>query len=127
MRDRDIPISDVKAACQRLVSAPSEAPDEGREVTVTQVRDAFLTKVKDSGAESTFGVRYRTFFDFCRGLSSRFMPRDGKTPPTARKCDFIHGGYGDMPVSALKPIKWLQAHRAERGHGERRFKRSSDR
>jgi integrase len=113
MRDRDVPISDVKAASQRLVSAPPEVPDDASEITVSQVCEAYLAKVQDSGAKATFDVRYRTIFDFCRGLPSRFMPRDEKAPPTPSKRDFIHAGYGDMPVSALKPIhidKWLQAH-----------------
>lgn len=112
MRSKNTPIADVKAAYHRLMTTPlPPAPEDG--ATILQVCTAYLAKVKDSGASSTLTVRTNTLFDFCFGLPSRFVPRNGKMPAKPKTSDYIHKGFGLMPVAQLRPIhidKWLQYH-----------------
>ena len=112
MRDENTPPADVKAAYFRLMAAPADQ-DEVGDASVLQVCDAYLATVEDSGAKSTLVSRENTLFDFCFGLPSRFVKRNGKVPPKPTKSDYSHAGYGKMPVSQLRPLhldKWLQAH-----------------
>ncbi len=113
MRDQNTPQADVKAAYHRMMAAPDEPVDDGSDVSVLQVCLAYLRKVEDSGAKSTFISRQNTLFDFCYGLPSRFIERNGKQPPKPKAGDYAHDGFGQMSVSKLLPIhmdKWLQAH-----------------
>lgn len=113
MRDQNTPQADVKAAYHKLMAAPAEPSDNGPDVSVLQVCLAYLAKVEDSGARSTFISRQNTLFDFCFGLPSRFIKRNGKQPPQPKPSDYYHDGFGPKPVSQFLPIhmdKWLQAH-----------------
>ena len=112
MWDENTPQADVKAAYFRLMAAPADQVDVG-DVSVWQVCNAYLATVEDSGAKSTLVSRENTLFDFCFGLPSRFVKRNGKVPPKPTKSDYIHPGFGRMSVSQLRPLhldKWLQAH-----------------
>jgi integrase len=112
MRDERTPPADIKAAYFRLMSTPTDQV-ETTDVSVLQVCNAYLATVEDSGAKSTLVVRENTLFDFCFGLPSRFVRRNGKEPAKPKKGDHIHPGFGRMAVSELKPLhidKWLQAH-----------------
>lgn len=98
MRDKNTPLADVKAAYFRLMAAPAE-PSREADVSILQVCTAYLAMVEDSGAASTFTSRQNTLFDFCFGLPSRFIARNGNSPPKPQASDYIHKGYGRMPVS----------------------------
>lgn len=118
MRDQNTPQADVKLAYHRLMVAPTEPSDDGPDVSVSQICLAYLAQVEDSGAQSTFISRQNTLFEFCYGLPSRFIPRNGKQPPKPKPSDYTHNGFGQMPVSKLLPIhmdKWLQAHPSWKG------------
>lgn len=118
MRDQNTPQADVKLAYHRMMAAPAQPADDGPDATVLQVCLAYLAMVEDSGAKSTFVSRQNTLFDFCIGLPSRFIQRNGNEPPKPTTGDYIHNGYGQMTVSQLRPIhidKWLQAHPAWKG------------
>jgi hypothetical protein len=63
MRDRDTPLAEVKEAYARLISRPVEStPENG--ITVAEVCNAYLDKVKADGAKSTYVVRQNTLYDF---------------------------------------------------------------
>jgi integrase len=117
MRSKNTPLSDVKAAYLRLIAGPvDDAPADG--VTVLQVCTAYLAKVKDDGAASTFTGRQNTLFDFCFGLPSRFVPGRGIERPDPKTSDYIHDGFGRYAVSKLMPLhldQWLQAHPTWKG------------
>jgi hypothetical protein len=81
MRDQNTPQADVKLAYHRMMAAPTQPADDGPNATVLQICLAYLAMVEDSGAKSTFISRQNTLFDFCMGLPSRFIERNGNTPP----------------------------------------------
>ncbi|MBX3427598.1 MAG: hypothetical protein KF688_18100 [Pirellulales bacterium] len=116
LKSKTTPAAVLKAALERA-KAPEE-PEPGDGVTVLDVCDAYLAKVKAEGAPATYAGRGDTLYDLCYGLPGRFRR---KGTPTAK--DYIHKGYGQFPVSELKPIhldRWLQAH--PRWKGARRTK-----
>src|SRR5262249_14166652 len=63
--------------------------------------------------------RADTLYDFCTGLPSRFRDKEnGKTPPIPTQDDYVHRGYGRMPISEFKPLhidQWLHAHETWKG------------
>jgi hypothetical protein len=117
MRDRDTPLAEVKAAYLRALVEPStDAPRAA--VTVGEVCDAYLAHVHDTGSKETFDGRQNTLFDFCKGLPSKFVPREGKAQKKPTPDDYIHDGFGHLAVDELRPIhveKWLQAHPTWKG------------
>ncbi|TWT87174.1 hypothetical protein Mal64_27100 [Pseudobythopirellula maris] len=97
-------------------------------MTVFDVCTAYLAKVADSGAPSTFESRQRTLFDFTIGLPSRFVPKPGKEEKKPKRSDYLHDGFGKLSVPKLKPLhldKWLQAPPVGREPAEPRSKQSS--
>ena len=139
MRDRNTPAAELKAAVRRATDAVAATPqvvaeDEGPEssvdtaaevqafageVTIEDVCTAYLARVQDAGAEATLISRRNTLFDWCYGLPSRFIQVDEAKPKSKPKqSDYIHDGYGLLPVSQLKPLhldQWLQAHPTWKG------------
>ena len=110
MRDKKTPVAELKAAHARRLLEPTAAVVEPNDVTVFHVCSAYLEQIKVEGAQSTYDGRSKTLFDFCFGLPSRFLG-DDKPKPT--KKDYIHDGFGKLPVSSLKKFhvnKWLLAH-----------------
>jgi hypothetical protein len=95
MQDENIPLTNVKAAYFQLMAAPADQVEVG-DASVLQVYDAYLATVHDTGAKSTLVGRENTLFDFCFGLPSRFVKREGKVPPKPAKNDYIHSGFGKM-------------------------------
>lgn len=147
MRDKATPIADVKAAHKRVIAAngaaksvavvqPSNAAtaaeiaestnELSESLTVWDVCMAYLAEAKATGAETTYSARAGILFDFCFGLPARFRPFDDPDAPPRPKpkdSDYIHDGYGQLPVHKLKPIHidtWLQKH--PRWKGGRRTK-----
>lgn len=115
LRNKSTPAADLKAAHRRIVAAPAEAAntDPGEGVTLLEVCDAYLAKVKDDGALTTYKARGDILYDFCYGLPARF--RKGGTPTPK---DRIHPGYGSKLAADLLPIdldRWLQAHPGWKG------------
>lgn len=94
MREKNTPTADVKAAYLRAISGQDvEEPEDS--VTVLDICQASLAKVEDDGAPSTYEARQRTLFDFCFGLPSRFIPREGNPKKKPKPSDYIHNGYGN--------------------------------
>lgn len=119
MRSKNIPVEEVKSAYRRSLIEPDDS-ESVVDATVLQVCTAYLDKVKDSGAESTYTVRQNTLFDFCFGLPSRFVPGRKKQKPTQKPTpkDYIHKGFGALSVSQLRRHhidKWLQSHPTWKG------------
>jgi integrase len=116
MRDKETPAAELKAAYARYLTKPEATPvDPSSNVTVLQVCTAYLEQVKAEGATATYDGRSRTLFDFCFGLPSRFL---GDDKPKPKKRDYIHDGFGKLPISSLKKYhlnKWLQAHPTWKG------------
>jgi integrase len=109
LRSKATPVAAIKAARDRIIAAPAEPVNS---VTVAEVCDAYLAKVKADGADATFKARGDTLFDFCHGLPPRFR---GKT---AKPSDYIHKGFGNLATTQLRKIdvdRWLQAHPAWKG------------
>jgi hypothetical protein len=106
LRSKTTPVSQIKAVRDRIIprlAAPVNS------VTVVEVCDAYLSKVKTDGADVTYKAHGDTLFDFCYGLSPRF--RTSREIPKAR--DYLHKGYGDLGVAQLLSIhvdRWLQGH-----------------
>ncbi len=115
MRDKATPVAELKAAYRRAVDRRPEDIAKPDQVTVLQVCAAYLEQVESDGAASTYENRSRTLFDFCFGLPAKFL---GDDKPKAKTSDYIHDGYGKLPVTSLKKYhlnKWLQVHPSWKG------------
>lgn len=75
--DERTPLAEVKAAYFRVMSG-QDFDEPVERVKVLDICQAYLAKVDDDGAPSTYEARQRTLFEFCFGLPSRFIPREGK-------------------------------------------------
>ncbi len=114
MRDTATPVAEVRAAYLRPLSG-TPAPDApiAQGVTIFQVCEAHLAKAESEGAKYTLVVRQNTLLDFCVGLPSQFIRGRGTKKAKPKPADYVHDGYGTMPVGKLRPIhidRWLQEH-----------------
>lgn len=119
LKDKSTPKATVKAAYQRLISEPEQpaesdanSPDDG--VTILEVCTAYLAKAETDNSPSTYASRAGTLFDFCYGLPSKFRGSDA----TPKDSDYIHDGYGKLPVSRLLKLhldRWLAKHKKWKG------------
>jgi integrase len=104
------PAAALKAAYRRALTTPEPTADPGDGVTLLEVCDAYLAKVKAEGAQATYVGRSATLFDLCQGLPYRFC---GEGKPKPKASDYIHKGFGSLPIADMRPIhldRWLQAH-----------------
>jgi integrase len=112
MRDREVPIAELKAAYQRAIVRDSSPTVQG--ATVSEVCMSYLDKVADDGSPKTYKDRAATLYDLCSGFPARFRTNGEQT----EESDRIHKGYGGMAVSEFKPIdldRWLAAHKTWKG------------
>lgn len=107
LRRRSTPITDLKAALKRIIPSPAVRVNG---VTLREVCYAYLEKTKADGALKTYRDRRDTLFDLCTGLPPKFQA-ENSAPVMS---DYIHKGYGDIPVAQLRPIdidRWLAVHK----------------
>ncbi len=126
LRDKVTPKEVIEAAYDRLkarVKAEAEAKLSGVKlpdtVTILDVCMLYLVKAEHEDSAKTFKDRADTLYDFCTGLPARFRDKkNGKEVPEPTESDYIHRGYGKMPISELKPLhidQWLHAHATWKG------------
>jgi hypothetical protein len=111
IRNKSTAVADLKNARKRIITVPVR-PVNG--VTIREVCYAYLAKVKDDGAMKTYKDRSDTLFDFCTGLPPRL--RNGKDEP--QPSDYIHKGFGELPVDQLRRLdidQWLAVHPTWKG------------
>lgn len=97
LRSKATPVAAIKAARDRIIAAPVEPVNS---VTVAEICDAYLAKVKADGADATLKARGDTLFDFCHGLPPRFR---GKI---AKPCDYIHRATALWPPLSFARLTW---------------------
>ena len=105
LRSKATPRAEVKAAYQRATRGPVVAVDG---VTVQEVCDAYLSKIRDDA--TTYAMRRDILFDFCTGFAPSHR--------TSGAGDRIHAGYADRAVASLRPLdvdQWIQAHKKWQG------------
>jgi hypothetical protein len=126
LRDQRTPKEVIEAAYERAkAKAKAEADAKAKgirlpdSVTVLDVCMLYLVKAQNEDSKKTFNDRADTLYDFCTGLPARFRDKkNGKPVPEPSKDDYIHRGYGKMPISELKPLhidQWLHAHKTWKG------------
>src|SRR5437870_193090 len=92
MRDRQVPLAELKAACQRAIVREPSTVVQG--ATVSEVCMSYLDKVADDGAPKTYKDRAATLYDLCTGFPPRFRTNGKEREEKFR----IHKGYGPMAV-----------------------------
>lgn len=120
LRDESAPEAEIRAAHARWLLMKRDSTAAGTKqvpvgsATVLEICTAYLAKAKEErGKNRTFQDRAETLFDFCFGLPARFLGLDGKPKGKPTRDDKLHGGFGGLAASELKPLdidRWLQAH-----------------
>jgi hypothetical protein len=84
LRDRQIPVADLKNARQRAILNDTTPVVQG--ATVAEVCMSYLDKVADDGSKKTYKDRAATLYDLCTGFPPRFRT-NGKQPTEADRID----------------------------------------
>jgi integrase len=96
----------------------------GDTAPIGRICQDYLDHAKGNNRPSTFQKRGEFLFDFCHGLTAKFWDYGrGRRVPKPTAADYIHDGYGKLPVGQLIPMdvqRWLDKH-STWGAGTRRI------